>query len=93
MVWHPLRWNLKRNDTNELTKQKDETPRLRERIYGCRGWGQGIVMAFAVKMQTLIYLKWITNNDLLYSAWNSAQCYVAAWMGGEFGGEWIHVCV
>ena len=19
--------------------------------------------------------------------------YVAAWMGGEFGGEWIHVCV
>ena len=19
--------------------------------------------------------------------WNSAQCYVAAWMGGEFGGE------
>ena len=24
---------------------------------------------------------------------NSAQCYVAAWMGGEFGGEWIHVYV
>ena len=23
----------------------------------------------------------------------SAQCYVAAWMGGEFGGEWIHVYV
>ena len=22
---------------------------------------------------------------------NSAQCHVAAWMGGEFGGEWIHV--
>ena len=19
--------------------------------------------------------------------WNSAQCYLAAWMGGEFGGE------
>ncbi|MCH3812453.1 hypothetical protein LZB82_08870, partial [Campylobacter jejuni] len=40
---------------------------------------------------TLLYLKWITNKDLLYSTWNSAQCYVAAWMGGEFGGEWIHV--
>ena len=25
--------------------------------------------------------------------WSSAQCYVAAWMGGEFGGEWIHVYV
>ena len=22
---------------------------------------------------------------------NSAQCYVAAWMGEGFGGEWIHV--
>ena len=22
---------------------------------------------------------------------NSPQCYVAAWMGGDFGGEWIHV--
>ena len=23
----------------------------------------------------------------------SAQCHVAAWMGGKFGGEWIHECV
>ena len=41
-------------------------------------------------MYTLLYLKWITNKDLLYSTWNSAQCYVAAWTGGEFEGEWIH---
>ena len=40
---------------------------------------------------TLLYLKWITNKDLLYNAWNSTQCYVAAWMGREFRGEWIHV--
>ena len=39
---------------------------------------------------TLLYLKWITNKDLLYSTGNSAECYVAAWMGGGFGGEWIH---
>ena len=37
------------------------------------------------------YLKWITNKDLLYSTGKSAQCYVAAWMGREFGGEEIHV--
>ena len=36
-------------------------------------------------MYTLLYLKWITNKDLLYSTGNSAQCYVAAWMGGESG--------
>ena len=32
---------------------------------------------------TQLDLKWITNKDLLYSTGNSAQCYVAAWMGGE----------
>ena len=42
---------------------------------------------------TLLYLKWITNKDLLYSTGNSAQCYVATWMGGGVGGEWIHMCV
>ena len=23
----------------------------------------------------------------------AAQCYVAAWMGGECGGEWMHVYI
>ena len=41
-------------------------------------------------MHTLLCLKWITSEDLTYSTWNSAQCYAAAWMGGEFLGEWIH---
>ena len=46
-------------------------------------------------MYTLLYLKWITNKDLLYGTGNSAQCYVAAWMGGGFGGEWMraYVCL
>ena len=26
----------------------------------------------------------------LRSTGNSAQCHVAAWMGGEFAGEWMH---
>ena len=36
---------------------------------------------------------WITNKDLLYSTENSAQWYVAAWLGWQFVGEWIHVCL
>ena len=28
-----------------------------------------------------------TNKDPLYSTWNSAQCYVVGWMGGEFRGK------
>ena len=35
----------------------------------------------------------LTNKVLLYSTLNLAQCYVAAWMRGEFGEEWIHVYV
>ena len=42
---------------------------------------------------TLLYLKWITNKELLYCTGNSAPCHVAAWMGGEFGGEWIRAYV
>ena len=55
--------------------------------------GEGIVREFGIDMCTLLYLKWITNKDPLCSPGNPAQCYVAAWMGREFGGEWIHVCV
>ena len=53
--------------------------------------GRRIVREFGMDMYTLLYLKWIINKDLLYSPGSSAQCYVAAWMGGDCGGEWIHV--
>ena len=42
-------------------------------------------------MYKQLYLKWTPNRALPYSTGNSAQCYVSALMGGEFGGEWIHV--
>ena len=47
-------------------------------------WREGIVREFGMDIDTLLYLKWITKF-LLYSTWNSAQYYVAAWMGGESG--------
>jgi len=34
-----------------------------------------------------------TNKNLLYSTGNAALSYMAAWMRGEFGAEWIHVYV
>ena len=54
--------------------------------------GRGIV-EFGGDMYMLLYLNWRTNKDLVYSTADSAQCYVAAWKGGEFGGEWILVYV
>ena len=50
-------------------------------------------MTNGIGMYTLLYLKRITNKELLYSRWNSAQCHVATWMGREAGGEGIHVYV
>ena len=38
------------------------------------GTGGGIVREFGMNMYTLLYLKWITNKDLLCSTGNSAQC-------------------
>ena len=35
--------------------------------------GEGAVREFGIDMYTLLYLKWITNKDLLYSTGNSAQ--------------------
>ena len=54
---------------------------------------EGTVREFGMDMYTLLHLKWITNEDLLHSTENPAQCYAAAWVGGESRGEWIHVYV
>ena len=49
-------WNLKRNYTNELTKQK-ETHRLREGTYGCQGdrRGEGIVGKLGITGNTALF--------------------------------------
>ena len=54
-------------------------------------WREGMLRELGINMYTLLYIKWISNRVLLWNTEYSAQCYVAAWMGGEFGKEWIHV--
>ena len=73
-----------------LIKER-RTHRLRKQTHGY--WGEGIDKDFGKVMYSLLYLKWILNKNLLYSTLNSAQCYVPVWIGGRFGGEWIHVYV
>ena len=55
--------------------------------------GKGSLGSLGWTWTPCLYLKWIANEVLLHSTGNSAQCYVAAWMGGEFGGEWVHVYI
>ena len=56
-------------------------------------WVEEIVRELRIKMYTLLCLKWVTYSVLLYITGNSAQCYAAAWRGGEFGREWIYLYV
>ena len=91
-IWYHLHVESKKMvQINLFTKQKQTH---RKQTYG---YQEGRVDRrdgeFGIYMYTLLYLKWITNKDLVYSTGNSAQCYIAAWMGGEFGVEWLHVCV
>ena len=53
--------------------------------------GGRTVRELGMDMDTLLCLTWRTSKDLLDSSGTSAQCPVAAWMGGEFGGEWMDV--
>ena len=48
------------------------------------GSGVGRDWEFGSDMYTL-YLKYITNKDLLYITGSSAQCYVADWKEGSVG--------
>ena len=69
------------------TETDSQTWRMNLRLPVREGSEEGIVREFRMDVYTLLYLKWITNKDLLYSTGTSAQCYVAAWMGEEFGCE------
>ena len=67
-------WNLKRNDTNELTYKKRLT-NLENELTAAGGRDRGRVREFVMQMYTLLYIKWITNKDLLQSTGNSAQLH------------------
>ena len=51
------------------------------------GMGKGIVREFGMDMDTLLYLTWRTNKDLLSSTGNSAQySVITLWLpGGRMG--------
>ena len=49
-----------------------------------------IVRKFGMGLYTSFFKM---NNHALYNTGNSAECFVAAGMGGTFQGEWIYVHV
>lgn len=59
---------------------------------GCQGgkeWG-GTNWEIGVDVHTLLNIKWITNEDLLYSTRSSTQSSVMACEGKESKTEWVY---
>ena len=67
---------------NLLTKQKDTD--LENKFIAAEGKGQSGSLWWSCAHSIF---KMDNQQNLLYSTWNSAQCYVAAWMGVGVGGE------
>lgn len=66
-----------------LPKQKDAD--LRKQTCGCQ-WGRDSWGVSEGHVHTAI-CKMDNQQGPTDSTWNSAQCYVLAWMGVGFGGE------
>ena len=78
---------------NLFTKQK-QSYRCRKQTYGYQGVrGGGINWETGIDIYTVLYRKYITNKDLLYSTGNSTQYCVMTYMGKESKKEWIYVYV
>ena len=56
-------------------------------------WGGEINWEIGIDIYTVLYIKQITNKDLLYSTGNSTQYSVMAYMGKESKKEWIYIYV
>ena len=77
---------------NSFTKQK-QSHRCRKQTYGYQGGsGGGINWETGIDIYTL-YIKQITNKDLLHSTGNFIQYSVMTYMGKESKKEWIYVYV
>ena len=76
-------WNLKTNDTNELIykTETDSQPQRRNLWFPSRRESQGV---WDGHVHTAIF-KVGNQQEPMYSTGNSAQCYEAVWVRGEFG--------
>ena len=77
-IWKEM---IQMNSLEKWKQIRKEIHRLREGIYGC--WGEAMVREFGMDMYTLLYLKWITNKDLLYGMWSSRLSVM--WQPGQEG--------
>ena len=84
-----------KNGTNEpIYKTEIESQMQKTNLWlpGVKG-RRGINWETGSDIYTLLYIKQITNKNLLYSTGNSTQYSVMTYMGTESKKEWIYVYV
>ena len=77
---------------NLFTKQK-QSHRCKKQAYGYQGGKGGINWEIGIDIYTLLYIKQITNKDLMYSTGSSTQYSLMTYMGKGSKKEWIYVYV
>ena len=89
-------WNLKDESTNELIYETEVESQTQKRNLWLPGdmIGGGINWEIVTDIEILLYIKQITNKNLLYSPGDSAQYSIVAYMVKESKKrEWIYVYV
>ena len=82
-----------RYDTNELIyKTEVESQMSKTNLWLPGDWErEGINWEIGIDIYTLLYIKQITNKNLLYSTGDSTQYSIMAYMGKESKKEQIYV--
>ena len=92
IIRYRLYVDSKKTSTNELIyKTKIQSQTQKTNLWG--EVGGGINWETGIDIYTLLYIKQITNKDLLQSTGNSTQYSVMTYMGKESKKEWVHVYV
>ena len=82
-------WNLKTRGTNELIYNIEL--QMQKTSLWSPGGKEGINWETGIDLYTLLYIRQITNKDLLYNTGNSSQYSVMAYMGKVSTKDWLYV--
>ena len=90
-----LIYGIQKSGTNELiykTEIESQIQKTNLWLPGCKGGG-GINWEIGIDIYALLYIKQITNKDLLYSTGKSTYYSIMTYMGKELKKDWIYVQV
>ena len=85
-------WNQKMVQINFFLQNRNNSHRYRKQTYGYqREKGEAINWEIWIDIYILVYIKQITNKNLLYSTGNSLQCSAMTYMGKDSKEEKMYI--